>query len=621
MWTRTSNPLCLLLILILSAGAAGVAPAAQAPSSALFPYCWGGVGNDAVYYTQGLMLRQLILYSNPSKTDPVTNVRIVFEAPARAVEAVKAITCDGYDRVKTEMKEELTGPGGDTLRVTAPMWDIKPGFTWKGITPWSIWPGWWSALYVKGKRPGVYEIRWHLESDQGNEPVQSARLVVLPRPPQPAPLSRAPGQGVGVWIYSLSAYIDSPEVAEGLAQSLAACRVSRVYVSAAAVASIKALRAQRLEVDLTNAWDYSVFAPTEPPEEARACNEKLERIPGNAWCPTYVGQRGSAWERAVRPSVTEAIKKIGGDGYMLDYEGAAAPGYNACNICFCERCRAAYAKALGGEAAGLQWPADVRPGGKLHQKWLDWRCQQGALYVKNIADLAREGNPKARTYTWSGGYYKPYPQHLSYSQACSDITKFAPYLTAPTVGTYVYPNDPAKALVPDPDFGVDPGNWGKGLLDMISVVKWTAEALRPQPVIPCVSGGHTPGGSATPLASIGLLRYQILNHILDGATGVDFWGTGPFEDGRYLAFLAELANIFERAKPYLGRLGQPVPREQVKTEARSYQAEALISDRGRMIFLINTDDRACDFTLSTEVGRHQVHLRPYEADVFEVRRR
>ena len=49
--------------------------------------------------------------------------------------------------------------------------------------------------------------------------------------------------------------------------------------------------------------------------------------------------------------------------------------------------------------------------------------------------------------------------------------------------------------------------------------------------------------------------------------------------------------------------------------------EALVSDRGRMIFLINTDDRARDFTVTTEVGRHQVHLRPYEADVFEVRRR
>ena len=156
--------------------------------------------------------------------------------------------------------------------------------------------------------------------------------------------------------------------------------------------------------------------------------------------------------------------------------------------------------------------------------------------------MAREANPQARTYTWSGGYYKPYPQHLIYSQAGSDITKFAPYLTAPTVGTYVYPNDPAQALVGSPTFGTDPADYGQGIPNMIDVIRWTLEAVRPQPVIPCVSGGHTAGGSATPLASVDLLRQQISQHFADGARGVDFWGTGPLEDGRYLAFMAELAS-------------------------------------------------------------------------------
>ena len=536
----------LVLVLVL-----GRTSSAEPPNSALFPHCWGGRGNDAVYYTEGLTLRQLVLYSNPNKAEPLTHVRLVMDYPAGAVEPVMAVMCDGYRRVKTEMtRETVTRDGQAAVRLTCPMWDIKPGFTWKGKTPWSEWPGWWSARYVKGKTRGRYAARWHLESDRGNEPENTAPLVVLPRPARSSLNAGPPaGAGVGVWCYTLSNYGDWPEVVNGLAESLAACGVQRAYVASKSLGSIKALKAQGIEVDLTNPWPYSAFAPAPPPDEARAVNEKGEKIPGNSWCPAYVAERGPAWEKAVRPLVTDAIRAAGADGFMLDYEGTAAEGYNACNICFCFRCQAAFAKALGDEQCALDWPKDVRPDGKFHEKWLTFRCVQGALYVKNVADLAREGNPKARTYTWSGGYYKPYPSHVIYSQACSDITKFAPHLTAPTVGTYVYPNDPAKALDADPAFGKDPKCWGRSIPDMIAVIRWTAEVLKPQPIIPCVSGGHTPGGSATPLASTDLLRQQIGEHVRDGVRGVDFWGTGPLEDGRYLALIAELAERLSKAQP------------------------------------------------------------------------
>ena len=83
---------------------------------------------------------------------------------------------------------------------------------------------------------------------------------------------------------------------------------------------------------------------------------------------------------------------------------------------------------------------------------------------------------------------------------------------------------------------------------MVAVIRWTAEVLKPQPIIPCVSGGHTPAGSATPLASTDLLRQQIEEHVRDGVRGVDFWGTGPLEDGRYLALIAELAERLSQAQ-------------------------------------------------------------------------
>ena len=575
-----------LLLLSLTAGQG----AEVAPVSALFPLCWGGRGNDAVYYTEGLMLRQLVLFSNPSQEQALTNVRLVMEIPTEGVEVVKAVMSDGYGRVKTEMRQEaVTREGAPATRITCPMWDIKPGFTWKGKTPWSAWPGWWSALYVKGKRPGRYALAWHLECDQGREPENTAPLVVLPRP---APAGRGgparPGAGVGVWA-ALSVYGEWPEVVNGMADALAACGVSRAYLSSRV--GVKALQERGVEVSLTSTWPYSVFAPADPPDEARAVNEKGERIPGNSWCPTHVAERGAAWEKAVRPRVTDAMRAAGADGFMLDYEGAAAPGYAASNICFCQRCREAFAREAG--ATDLAWPQDVRPSGRLHARWLGFRCRQGEMYVKHVADLAREARPDARTYTWSGGYYKPYPGHAIYSDACSDITRFARHLTAPTVGTYVYPNDLEKAFEPNPEFGKDPANWGRGIPNMVEVIRWSADALRPQPVIPCVSGGHTPGGSATPLADVNLLRYQIANHLLDGARGADFWGSGPAEDGRYLVLLAELSAMFRLAQPYLGAPATPL--QGVETDARRWRAGEMRSGAGRLIVLSNGDDQQRTF--------------------------
>lgn len=527
--------------------AASVAFAAQPPSSTLFPYCWGGVGNDAVYYTQGLMLRQLVLYSNPNKDVAITNTRLVFEYPAQALTVAAAVMSDGPNKVKREMRQRnVMRKGVPMVRVTVPMWDIKPGFTWTGTTPWSEWPGWWSALYIRGGQPGEYRVYWHLESNQGREPEQSAPVKVLPKPATPKPQATVAGEGVGVWVYSLSNYGDFPEVQEGLAETLAAAGVQRAYVAARALPTAQALKARGIKVILSNSWSYSFFAPADPPDDARAHNVKGESISGQSWCPTYVAERGPAWEKVIRPLVTDAIREASADGYMLDYEGTAARGYGADAICFCDRCRAAFTKVLGEEGKTLNWPADVQLAGKWRTRWLDWRCEQGALYVRHIADMAREANPQAETYTWSGGYYKPYPQHSIYSQACSDITKYAKYLTAPTVGTYVYPNDPAKALVGSPTFGIDPNDYGRGIPNMVSVIAWTVAALQPKPVIPCVSGGHTAGGSATPLASIDLLRRQIHQHQTDGVRGIDFWGTGPIEDGRYVAFMAELARANNR---------------------------------------------------------------------------
>lgn len=57
--------------LLLGAMLALSVPVWAAPSSTLFPYCWGGVGNDAVYHVRGLMTRQLVFHASPRPSHAV----------------------------------------------------------------------------------------------------------------------------------------------------------------------------------------------------------------------------------------------------------------------------------------------------------------------------------------------------------------------------------------------------------------------------------------------------------------------------------------------------------------------------------------------------------------------
>lgn len=73
------------------------------------------------------MLRQIVLYSNPNKEQAATGVRLVFEAPAEALEVAAAVMSDGYDRVKSEVRREaFEREGRQMVRATCPMWDTKP---------------------------------------------------------------------------------------------------------------------------------------------------------------------------------------------------------------------------------------------------------------------------------------------------------------------------------------------------------------------------------------------------------------------------------------------------------------------------------------------------------------
>lgn len=590
-----------------------------APLSELFPRCWGGRGNQAVYCAEGLMTRQIFLYANSSRTERITGARLLFEFPADGLEVAGAVIAAGPGKVRSDLRfEEIRRDNERYIRAIVPLYDIEPGFRWEGARPWSKWPGWWSALYLQGKKPGTYGVYWHIKSDQGDETERMVRVEVLPRPAAAQIGAPRSGRGVGVWAYSLSLYGQWPEIAASLADTLAHAGVRRLYLDGGdgARLSFAAARARNMEAVLVNDWPVDLLAPGEPPEAVRARDAALSPIPGNAWCPTAVAERHEAWVERVRPYVAGAMQALAADGFMLNYEGAAAEGHFAADICFCDRCRTAF-DTFDGSAAALQWPDDVRPGGRLHEKWLKWRHQQGAHYVENVMALAREARADAATYTWSGGAYRPYPAHEIYSRAGSDISLFAPGLTAATVGAYAYPNDPEETFRPNPDFGTAPDDWGTTLPDMIALVQWSAEAIRPVPLIACVAGTRAPAGEATPLAAPELLRYQVANHMLDGAVGVDFWGSGPLEDGRYIELIAELAAMFHQADAWLGSPAADL--DGVQTDAQRWRARSFTGDRGSLAVVISGDDAERGFQVVLNGRSESFNLPPFGVRLIEYR--
>lgn len=89
------------------------------------------------------------------------------------------------------------------------------------------------------------------------------------------------------------------------------------------------------------------------------------------------------------------MKECAADGFMLDYE-CAPP------LCYDERCRQAFGRYTG--LADVAWPGDVKKGGRYYQRWVEFRCEQGARYVKVIGEAARRARPGCALQAWVAGY-------------------------------------------------------------------------------------------------------------------------------------------------------------------------------------------------------------------------
>ena len=88
-------------------------------------------------------------------------------------------------------------------------------------------------------------------------------------------------------------------------------------------------------------------------------------------------------------AMLELVRNYDLDGIHFDY--IRYPGNE---YCFCDGCKERFQHA--SEASLHAWPADVLPGGSLHQQWLDWRRNNITTVVKAVSEQARVLKPNLK---------------------------------------------------------------------------------------------------------------------------------------------------------------------------------------------------------------------------------
>jgi len=99
-----------------------------------------------------------------------------------------------------------------------------------------------------------------------------------------------------------------------------------------------------------------------------------------------------------KDAIREIVKNYGVDGIHLDYIR-----YSDGHVCFCETCRAAYARDTGRALTPWPPPADKWP---LRKEYYRWRQAQITRFVRDVSALARTVRPGIKI---SAAVYGKYP--------------------------------------------------------------------------------------------------------------------------------------------------------------------------------------------------------------------
>jgi len=89
-------------------------------------------------------------------------------------------------------------------------------------------------------------------------------------------------------------------------------------------------------------------------------------------CPTRQASR--TW---IKTLVEDLVSHYDIDGFMFDYIR-----YNTVDMCFCDECRAKFISDTG--LSGVNWPTDVKDGGRYRENFLTWRSTPVTELVRDM---------------------------------------------------------------------------------------------------------------------------------------------------------------------------------------------------------------------------------------------
>lgn len=134
-------------------------------------------------------------------------------------------------------------------------------------------------------------------------------------------------------------------------------------------------------------WNLGRYAPAAFVEKMR--REGRLQVNSRGRQEQWLCPSNPANQKLEIDSMVELARNYAVDGIHFDYIR-----YPDGDHCFCDGCRARFARAAG--VTIRQWPRDVLADGPYRRQWLDWRRGNITAVVRTVSEQARQVRPKIR---------------------------------------------------------------------------------------------------------------------------------------------------------------------------------------------------------------------------------
>ncbi len=239
-------------------------------------------------------------------------------------------------------------------------------------------------------------------------------------------------------------------------------------------------------------------------------------------CPIVLLDPTSGALDATLANLTETVKLYTRAGAVWDLEG---PG--AFDVCFCQRCLAAFREFAGIPADEQLTPQYIKQ--EYHSQWVDFACSQAASMAEKLTEAVHGGNPAARFYVYSG-----YGQHAR-ERYRSDWKMVARVIDVATPSHYTTAAEHLRFVEGDAH---SIGGQIRAANPDIAVGGW-------------LFAGYPRQESSGYLRDPQFLKAQILQYIFHGYTaGVYLWYDEPC-DGRHYQAIAQASRIVADLESFL----------------------------------------------------------------------